>query len=51
MIEAEAGYVTWTGGSDDAADSAADDLDEPGEDPSSEFALVDNGWLGHLLGE
>jgi hypothetical protein len=38
------GYVDWDGHSEDAADSSsADDLDE--DDPDSEFALVDNGWL------
>jgi hypothetical protein len=48
MIEAEAGYVTWTGDTEDAADSEAADLDVPGDDPGSEFALVDNDWLGYL---
>jgi hypothetical protein len=50
-IEADADYVTWTGGSEDAASSQATDLDEPDDDPSSEFALVDNDWLGHLMGD
>jgi hypothetical protein len=45
----DAGYVTWPGDSDDAADSEADDLDEPEDDPNSEFALVDNGWLSRLM--
>jgi hypothetical protein len=47
-VTIDADYVTWTGGSDDAASSEADDLDLPGDDPGSEFAMVDNDWLGRL---
>jgi hypothetical protein len=37
-------------GWDDAADSTASDLDDQAEDdPDSEFALVDNGWLARLV--
>ena len=37
-------------GWDDGASSTADDLDDQAEDdPDSEFALVNNGWLARLV--